>query len=325
MSRIGLLACVIGAAFASSGCPNAGDDRVLAIRSTGIVAGLVFLDANGSLAFEAADTRLEGVGVRLLTSGSRAEVAAGSTDAQGQFAFTGVVVGSYVLEVEGATLGDSVQVLSITPAEVSLQPEDSIGVQVLVSYPRVTTLQARTLPEGTRAFVVAVALNGRATFGDETVHVADNSGALRLGGVSSMVSLGDSSRFLGRRGARDGQPTLEEVTAFRIAAGAVPAARSLTTAQAASATGGTLDAALVAVSDVPISDSTTAASGDYVVTVNDGSGPLAVVFDRDLTFLMLRTRFVPGAVIDATGLLVPGGPGAPWQLKPRGGSDVAVN
>jgi hypothetical protein len=79
---------------------------------------------------------------------------------------------------------------------------------------------------------------------------------------------------------------------------------------------------LVKVDSATISDTATV-NGDYIATVDDGSGPVRVVFDEDLSFTDMRTLYVPAAAIDATGVLVPDGLGA-WRLKPRGDSDLVV-
>ena len=81
-----------------------------------------------------------------------------------------------------------------------------------------------------------------------------------------------------------------------------------------------LDAALVRMSNATISDTATVA-GDFVLTVDDGSGVVEVVLDQDVGFLLVP--LVPSGVINVTGVLVPTGSGA-WQLKPRSGPDLAV-
>jgi hypothetical protein len=62
-------------------------------------------------------------------------------------------------------------------------------------------------------------------------------------------------------------------------------------------------------------------NGDYQFTVDDGSGSVLVVLDEDAG--LSRAPYVPGAVIDATGVLVPDGAGG-WMLKPRNNLDLVV-
>ena len=66
---------------------------------------------------------------------------------------------------------------------------------------------------------------------------------------------------------------------------------------------------------------TTTVGGDYVATVDDGSGAVLVVFDQDAG--LTQSVYVPGVVIDATGVLVPDGLGR-WVIKPRANADVVV-
>ena len=64
----------------------------------------------------------------------------------------------------------------------------------------------------------------------------------------------------------------------------------------------------------------------YVVSFIDRSnvGFAALTMDRDLGFS--PSSFAVNRVINATGVLVPVGPGASagWRLKPRNGNDVVV-
>ena len=96
------------------------------------------------------------------------------------------------------------------------------------------------------------------------------------------------------------------------------AALPLSTAGAATANAGASDAAFVSVSNAAISDTATV-SGDFHATVDDGSGPVVVVFDKDVSFNL--APLVPGALLNVWGLLVAEGGGV-WVLKPRGVGDV---
>ena len=66
---------------------------------------------------------------------------------------------------------------------------------------------------------------------------------------------------------------------------------------------------------------TSTVGGDFVMTVDDGWGPLEVVLDKDITFNL--TPLVGGTIVDVTGVLVPTGAGT-WQLKPRGSGDIFI-
>lgn len=310
---------LLGATFLTA-CGNAGADRVLSIQATGLVKGSVHFDGNGSRVLDPGDVSLRGVKVRLVARGTRDTVAQASTDTAGRYRLTSVQVGPYVLLVDSTTI-DSGQVVRIDTGDVTVRPDDSVAVTVLVSFPRINVAQARALAVGKKVFVDGVALNGLATFGDSTVHLADTSGAIRATRVrAAFISAGDSVRFLGTRSTRDGQPTLDDVRSFALGIPGLPPARRVSTAVAAAADAGLLDAAQVKVVDARITDTATVA-GDYRLTVNDGSGSVAVLLDQDAG--LTRSPYVPDVVIDAAGVLVPAGPGV-WRLKPRSNPDLVV-
>jgi hypothetical protein len=309
--------------MAVTGCPNAGDNRVLSIPGSGVVGGVVYLDVDGNRQVGGPDNGLQNVRVRLLVAGTRDTVAQATSDANGGFVLGRVAVGRYTVVLPGeAAFGDTIAIVRIDTADISLTPDDTVQVQVAVSYPSVTIAEARQLAVGTKVFLEGVALNSQTTFGDTTVHLIDTTGALRIAGVRGpLVALGDSVRFLGRIAARDGQPVLDGAQATVLLAGLVRVAETVTSAQCATADAGRLDAALVKVVDGTIGSDTATVNGDFTFSVDDGSGSVTVVFDKDAS--LTRTGYVPGAVIDVTGLLVPDGAGA-WRLKPRTNADVQV-
>jgi hypothetical protein len=183
----------------------------------------------------------------------------------------------------------------------------------------VTVGEARALPVGRKVFVEGVVLNSLGTFGDATVHLGATSGSLRATRVRQRpFFVSDSVRALGIRRAMDGQPTLDDVTIFQTGTTSPQIPIRLTTAVAALAEAGLRDAALVKVVDARVTDTATV-SGDYQLTATDGSGPVVIVFDADAG--LTRTQFVPRAIVDFTGVLVPSGTGS-WHLKPRANADV---
>ncbi|MCH7476332.1 MAG: hypothetical protein IIA27_16935, partial [Gemmatimonadetes bacterium] len=118
----------------------------------------------------------------------------------------------------------------------------------------------------------------------------------------------------------DGQTVIADVVSFTLAFSRVPPPVEITTLVADGADGGVLDAQLVKVIDATIGTTSTV-GGDFVMTVDDGSGPLEVVLDKDITFNL--TLMVGGTIVDVTGVLVPTGAGT-WQLKPRGSGDIFI-
>lgn len=313
---------LLGALLSLLACENAGEGRILSIEATGLVNGLVFFDGNGNRAPDGPDSALADVGVRLVLRGTRDTLASVRSDASGAYRMTDVPVGRYRIVVDAGAFGDTVRVLPIDTTEFDLAPGDSVQVRIAVSYLSVTVRDLRALATGRRVFVQAIALNAAELFGDTTVHLIDTSGTVRATRIRAGLRFdaGDSLRFLGRRSTRAGQPTLDDVTVFLLGIGLVPPAPQLTTAEAATAAGGTLDAALVRVVDATIAD-TVRVQGDYRITADDGSGPVLVVVDRDARLDV--TGYVPGAVIDVIGLLVPDGGGG-WHLKPRFNTDIIL-
>jgi hypothetical protein len=309
-------------ALAGAGC--AAGDRIVSIPGQGYVAGLVYLDRDGNRLPGGPDAALQGVGVRLVIAGTLDTLVRATSDANGSFVFGAVPVGRYTVVVPGAAVfGDSVSVVQIDTADVALGVNDTSFVNVTVSFPSYTLAEARTRPLGEKMFVEGLALNNSTTFGDPTVHLRDTTGALRITGVRGpLVAVGDSVRFLGKAG-RDsaGYVVVEDAQATILLIVTLPVAVRVSTDSAASAGGGALDAELVRIVDGEIADDTTTVNGDYRFTVDDGSGPVLVVLDDDAG--LTRTPYVPGVVIDATGVLVPDGAGA-WVLKPRNNGDLVV-
>lgn len=341
--RARFVSSLAGAALLSTvalgtGCANAGESRVLAIQATGTVTGLVYLDRNGDHRPNPADTVLAGVGIRLVARGTRDTVARATSNAQGDFSMAGVPVGHYLVAVDTATVGDSVEVVRIDTSAVALTPADSADtVQIAIGFPIVTIAQAQLLPPGARAFIEGVSLNGFlcafsgcfSTFGDSTVHVTDSSGSIRATRVKvvlgNSVGTGDSVRFLGTRSARAGQPTWDNVTPVILAIGPFAAATTptvTTNAAAKTANGGLLDAALVRILGDTVIDTLTLVAGAdtiFQLTTFDGTDTLFVALDNPA--FSGFGAVLPDSVRRFTGLLVPSGTGG-WRLKPRSGSDI---
>ncbi len=325
------LVAVAGGAVATMACPNAGESRVLSIPGTGLVGGVVYLDADGNRQAGGPDNGLANVRVRLVVAGTRDTVARANSDANGTFVLGSVPVGRYTVVVPGeAVFGDTISIVRIDTADISLNPDDTVQVQVAVSFPAVTIAEARQLPLGTKVFIEGVALNSLPTFGDTTVSIVDTTGALRITNVRGpLVALGDSVRFLGKLAARDGQPVLDGAQAIVLVTGPGRPAETVTTAVAATADGGRLDAALVRVVAATISDTVTVAvQGDsnYVATMDDGSGPLIVVFDRTRVRATAAHDLCPGSRDECHRRPRPGragdvAPEAAWRL---GRADRAV-
>jgi hypothetical protein len=322
MRKVHFLAATLATTVALAGCLGTGEDRVLSIDATGTVQGVVFFDGNGTREFDDGDTPLVLVRFRLLPFGTPDTIARAVSDAEGNFSIPRVPVGGYRLVVDPASIGDSVNVLDLDPAEFFVQPDDSVTSVVTVGFEGYTIEEARARPIGEKVFVSGIVLIENGLFGDSTLHIADASGAIRATRVQRTVVVpGDSVRLLGEVDRRDGSWTLDDVTVFLLDATVPPIAEPVNSNAAASADAGRLDAALVRLVNAEITDTVTV-DADFQLTVDDGSGPAVVLLDSNVAFTELDA-YVPGVSIDATGVLVPAAPGQ-WSLKPRSDADLVL-
>jgi hypothetical protein len=305
-------------ALGLAGCEGSGPDQLVNVNARGVVGGFAFFDANGNASFDPLlDPPQSGIRVIVMPRGSRDTVARGISGVNGSYRVPGIPVGDYVAAVDTSTVGDSVRVVRLDPSSFTLGPGDSATITVGVSFRAISVAELRLLSAGARVFLSGKTVTEPTTFGDSTVHLVDATGAIRATRVPlGILLIGDSVRMSGIRGARDGQPTLDNVAVFPLPTpGGAVVPEQVTTGQAANADGGRLDAALVRVL-ATIIDTSTTVQGDYIAVSDDstGAGPVDIVFDGDAVLQI--TQFVPGVRVDATGVLVPTGSGA-WRLKPR--------
>jgi hypothetical protein len=304
------------------GCENAGEDRIIGLDATGVVTGVVYFDRNGSREHEiSVDQPLRDIEVRMAVKGGTEEAGKATSDPAGLFSIARIPLGTYVFEVDSETVADSMQVVRIDTSVVFLGAGDSAEVAVAISFPIVTVARARESTEGDKVFVEGIALNNSDAFKDRALHIASASGIIRTTRATGpTLEVGDSVRLRGTVARQNGSPILNDVTTYLLGIGAQPAAQVVATDEAATASGGLLDAMLVRIVSVAIADTLTALeTGDFQATVDDGSGPVAILFDRDIPFDL--RLFAPDTVVSATGLLIPTGAGA-WIVKPRSTADV---
>ncbi len=315
------------AALLFEACSNAGSDRVLSITATGTVSGVVYFDRDGSSSLTAGDDSLKGVRVELVAAGDTTRVIQSTLSAvSGFYKFSLVPVGAYALRVDPATIGDTVRVVKVDSATVTLLPAESALVSIGVGFPSASVAAARAMPVGRRVFLTGVALNGSATFEDSLVSLADTSGAIRMTRLRGAVLAGDSVRVSGTTARRDGLPSFDDVQPFTLGTGFAPAPASLTLAQAKTAAGGTRDAGLAVVRGVTVA-STAALTTSTSMIVLQGADTLEVLLDgsADPTFApgALGANYVRGNRFDIVGVLQPNGAGA-WRLKPRSAADLTL-
>lgn len=196
-------------------------------------------------------------------------------------------------------------------------------------YPTVELGEIPSLPPGQRVFTHGIVLNQRVPFGDGVVHLRLGDSYLRALDVDrSSLQPGDSVRFLGTTAADQGRAVLRNVRPFILVAQAalVQPLEVTSTTAASGGEEGSLDAALVRIRSANILD-TLSVGQDFVVTADDGSGPVEVVIRGFLS--INRAPFQPDstAFVQATGLLVPfqsEDGETRWRLTPRAAADLTL-
>lgn len=310
-------------ALLASGCEDH-SDSVLTLPGGGDVEVQAFVDANGDGVRGAGDPPLPGLPVSVRHWNASSPVDNGVTDAEGRARIVRVGLGTFRVDVSPTLLADTLVLVRPIDAPLTVRVDTTVVVEVGVSYPSVPLDQVASVPPGRRVFTSGIALNSREAFGDGVVHLQLDTVAIRATRVDRVgVSVGDSVRIVGRTRIQDGRMTLDSATIFTLASGVVLVLPvESTTAAAASALAGRRDAWLIQLREARITAAREQGS-DWVATVNDGSGPVEVVF-RDY-LLFDRNQLVTGnTLVRATGLLRPVPGGGRWQLFPRGGIDIAV-
>jgi hypothetical protein len=313
--------------LSTAACSNAGSDRVLAVSATGTVSGVVYFDADGSSSLTAGDDSLRDVRVELVPAGDTTRIIETTlSQPSGSYRFTAVPVGAYAVRVDPATIGDTVAVLKVDSARVTLLPSDSALVNVGVGFPAVSIAAARALPVGRKVFLTGLVLNNSTAFEDSVVHLVDTSAAIRLTRLRAPVGAGDSVRVRGTTARRDALPTFDDVRVVPLGAGLAPAPNALSVPQAGTAGGGTRDAALAEVRGVTVAY-TTPGTASTTMIVSDGTDSLEVLLDgnADPSFRpgQLGVDYIRGNRFDIVGVLQPKSPGV-WRLKPRSAADLTL-
>lgn len=316
------------------GCEGPGDRHVFALDdadpdAVGTVEGRAFFDLDGSGIYDGLDAPLAEIRLSLFAQDEAGSpLAVAESDAAGAFRIGPVPAAVYRLEVDSATVPDSLRVRSIDPEVIQFPPDqEEVEVDVAISFPAATVREARALPEAERVFVEGVALNTRDMFADNSVHIRADGRAIRAVGVPPPgIVPGDRVRFRARTSRANDQPVLDDVTSFVLQAGGGPSPAILTASDAASARQGDLDAELVRVRDARI----VASSGDatnWHLEVDDGSGVVEAsirLANLGLTRDQADDLFVEGREMTLTGLLIPAAGTNRWHVHPRTRSDVAV-
>lgn len=317
---------VLGAlALVAAACDNAGTSLGFPSLATGGVVVQFVLDRDGSNSLTSNDTLIVGARVSLTPPGGGKAIKTATSGTTGNAVFENLVIADYGILIEPSTLGDSLVIENVNPTVVRLVAAASPPVvNVRLGYPEASTRKIRQLPLGRRVVTRGLILAGVQSFRDTTSHVKDTAGAIRLTRVTirngSGNNPGDSVTAVGRVSSRAGQPTLDQAVITTFAQRPAPTAVLLSSAVAATAQGGALDAALVQLTGVIISQSGPQGP-DFRIVASDGSGPITIILDGTLP--ADPAAFPVGRTMNARGVLVPDGNGK-WQLKPRNGNDIVL-
>jgi len=328
MRRVRLTVALL-ATTAALACGNAGENRLLSVSSTGVVKGLIFFDLDGNLVPSPGDDSVRNLHVKLVEKNSGDSVAAAISLITGAYRMGNVPVGVYLLVVDTTPLSDTALVVKQDSTEITVKPGDSTQVFIAVSYPHMSIAQARSaaVPLGHKVFVEGIALNSLFSFSDTTVYLQDTSAAIRAARVRTVtVQAQDSVRMRGTINVRAGQRTIEDVTVFSLGPSLLPTAPTVTSAQAASAAGGTLDARLLQVHNATVTD-TLPVVGGFRLTVNDSTQTGALEVLLDFTVVNCPSAnciYNPGKRFDFVGLATPTATAGIWRLKPRSAADAVA-
>ena len=319
------LAALLSSAVA---CSDASDVVLLEIDGAGVLFGQAFLDVDASGGLTAGDTPVAGVDVLLVTSATAQVADRATTDSLGVFTLFDVPVGSYRMALDSTALGDSLSVVG--GGNVTVAVGDTALVNVGATYPVLTLEEALGATVGNRVFTSGIVLNARLNF-DPTgqVHLAGDSLYLRaLNMERSGVVPGDSIRVLGRVVIENGRVALDQAVPFPLVQqAALVTPVDVSVLDGSTAAGGALDAALVRIQNVELTDTSTALDGHFRFWAVEGSDSIEVVLRDFLGFSTTAVR--PDTILrisQATGLLSPfdTGGGVRWRLLPRSPLDLLL-
>lgn len=325
-----LTSCLV-LALAVAACDNAGSDLGLPPLPQGAIGVGFYFDRDGSGTQTAGDTVFAGARVSLLVAAGTDTIRSAVSGANGLAVFDSLPVGTYRVVVDRGLLGDSIGVVAGDTGTivVTAAPGGNVGGRIIrLGYREVTVAEARQLSAGIRVYVRGIVLAPLQAYSDSSTFLGWGGASIRLPGSRHRPGRtgnnpGDSVIVLGTTAQRDGQPVLASGLIGTLGVTPAPVPVAIAIADVRTASGGTLDAALISVVGAVILD-TTASGPDLLVRIGlqaDTSVTAHVLIDAKQN--APRTIFRPGLAITVRGVLVPRGDGT-WVIKPRGGGDVTI-
>ncbi|MBX6363939.1 MAG: hypothetical protein IRZ00_08730 [Gemmatimonadetes bacterium] len=288
----------------------------------GAVRAIAFLDLNGDGRIDSGEPGAAGITVSLALAAGGTSHWKATTGGDGSALLLDIPPARYRLLVDSASVGDTLRLLSVDSSTFTVRAADTTTIVAAISFPRLSIQEARETRSGRKLFIEGIALTGQSAFGDGSMHVMDATGAIRAIRVAAgPAQPGDSVRILAVRSEQSGQPVLSDALVFLLKRGVLPAPVKVTTAEAATAKGGTLDAAYVTAEATTLLDVRQTPGGSVVLTVDDGSGPAEINLGNGQGSALLV-----GAKVDVAGVLVPTDnvPGR-WQIRPFREVDLKIH
>lgn len=327
---------IVLALLGTAACANAGESLARLALPAGLIQVQVYFDRDGTRSFTTQDTLIPGVRVALVEPGGTDTIRVVTTGVNGIARFDSLPVGSYRVVVDRHALADSIGVVDGDTGIMRLTAQvtaqfDSLQAARLIrlGYGEFSLAAARALPAGRRILVRGKVVSALQFFRDSSAFVVDTSGSLRITGARPRSggggnNVGDSVLVLGTTGQRDGEGVLQDGIFSTYGSGIAPVPLNVSVSDAHTARGGALDAVLIQLTGVRITD-TLSTGPDFAITVADLADTTiktTVLVDQLLN--APHSVFLLGHSANFRGVLVPVGDGT-WVLKPRGANDIVVN
>lgn len=310
-------------------CDNSGSKITAPEYYNGAVYARFYLDMDGDGVRSQTDSGVPGIRLVLFSANGSDTLRNAISDSTGLVSFKDLPLGSYRFSIVGSTIGDSIRLIQGDSSRVRILARlDSLTDmrEFLLSWPTLTTAEARTAAHGKRVLIKGRMLAPAQLFQSRIAFVGDSQAAIRVADVSYPVGqgepgIGDSVVVIGRVESDQGQPILRSSLVRTLGSRPTPLPRVTTVSEARTANGGELDARYVEVSGLTVGD-TLLTANDYrmlAVSALDPEENVVVLIDRLID--VVHARFKLGQPVVVRGVLVPQADGS-WAIRPRTTLDI---